>query len=327
MTRKELEKRCREEMQQNIPDREALWQRIENSLGEQPAHPDVPHIRVTHTARYAVTAAACLLFAAGGVILWGSGFHRMLDTAKNETADMAVQDQADEAYDAVADADVDPADAEMDLADEDMDFAPAAQDEVYDGDREANADKPADAPQAMPDMAADNDADAADNAGAADTPKADIPTTIRQGLQLYAQDPPFSEEQVLGDTQLFLKALVTDVTQGEQGLTYTLEAEETHRKGDMVGVGTLTLTSTTPYVMQQGHTYLLALREEGEGWALVCDSAPQIEQLSDGSLLVHPGWESLMPYITEELNAPDGSVLYHTDTDAADALFDAWLEY
>ena len=29
MTRKEIEKRCLEEMQQTIPDHEALWQKIE----------------------------------------------------------------------------------------------------------------------------------------------------------------------------------------------------------------------------------------------------------------------------------------------------------
>ena len=41
MTRHEAEQQCREALQQNIPDKEALWKRIEANLPAQPAQQPV----------------------------------------------------------------------------------------------------------------------------------------------------------------------------------------------------------------------------------------------------------------------------------------------
>ena len=89
MTRKELEKRCREEMQQNIPDRDALWSRIEQGLPERkepiPA-PEKPRIRMQQVYRVMLTAACLMLVvAAGGVVTALGGMNRM-ETAKSDNA-------------------------------------------------------------------------------------------------------------------------------------------------------------------------------------------------------------------------------------------------
>ncbi len=65
MTRKEIEKRCREEMQQNIPDREALWQKIEANLPEQPVNQKSQISMIAF--RRILGAAACFLLITVGL--------------------------------------------------------------------------------------------------------------------------------------------------------------------------------------------------------------------------------------------------------------------
>ena len=86
MTRKDIEKRCRVAMEQNLPDKDALWMRIESSLPEQSAPPaaeEKPKRKISVIYR-TVAAAACFLFVAGGVMLFG--INRI---PHNKTAEMA----------------------------------------------------------------------------------------------------------------------------------------------------------------------------------------------------------------------------------------------
>ena len=70
MTRKEIEKRCREEMQQNIPDKDALWQKIESQLPEQKPiiQPQKPVIKM-HTFYRVMAGVACFMFVLAGASL------------------------------------------------------------------------------------------------------------------------------------------------------------------------------------------------------------------------------------------------------------------
>ena len=66
MTRKEIEKRCLEEMQQTIPDHEALWQKIEAQLPPQDSqNQKASPIRMQSIRRF-MTIAACLLVTVTG---------------------------------------------------------------------------------------------------------------------------------------------------------------------------------------------------------------------------------------------------------------------
>ncbi|MDE7121587.1 MAG: hypothetical protein K2O42_05445, partial [Oscillospiraceae bacterium] len=63
MTRKETEQKCREMMQENIPDKEALWLKIESGLIQE-QQPEIP-ARHSHSSvvmmRRILTLAACFL--------------------------------------------------------------------------------------------------------------------------------------------------------------------------------------------------------------------------------------------------------------------------
>lgn len=65
MTRKELEQQMKTEMQQNIPDKEALWLKIEQQLPEQSV--SVEQKRISHSGRKWLSLAACLLLVFAGV--------------------------------------------------------------------------------------------------------------------------------------------------------------------------------------------------------------------------------------------------------------------
>lgn len=100
MTNKDTERLVRGHMQQTIPDKDALWNKIESNL---PAQPEMPRIRKSsgrHITRI-IGAAACFLLVIGGVGVWSAlgGGHF---AARNETM---MPDQADVANeDACADA-------------------------------------------------------------------------------------------------------------------------------------------------------------------------------------------------------------------------------
>ncbi len=75
MTRKQIEKRCMEEMQQNIPDSEALWQRISANLPEQQTaeEPVQKPIRMTGARRMLTLAASFLIVLSGAYLFTQPG--------------------------------------------------------------------------------------------------------------------------------------------------------------------------------------------------------------------------------------------------------------
>ncbi len=67
MTKKQIEEKLHQEMYQNIPDKNALWQKIENRLPEQPVSQPVRRSISITPGRKFLTAAACFLLILAGL--------------------------------------------------------------------------------------------------------------------------------------------------------------------------------------------------------------------------------------------------------------------
>lgn len=102
MTRKEIEKRCLEEMQQTIPDTEALWQRIETQLPQQEVKEEVKPkspIRM-HKIRPIMTIAACVAIVVSLSSIAGRiSIQNIFENISNKTSNLmdtnhAVKDEA-----------------------------------------------------------------------------------------------------------------------------------------------------------------------------------------------------------------------------------------
>lgn len=116
MTRKETEQMVRRTVRETIPDREALWARIEADLpDEQQIAPEPPRIVRRRTYRM-IAAAACFVLVIGGVgvvaSMTGRNFedspmHSAIQLNKNEKTAMENADKTNDAvmedYDLAAD--------------------------------------------------------------------------------------------------------------------------------------------------------------------------------------------------------------------------------
>ncbi len=94
MTRKDIEKRCLEEMQQTIPDSEALWQRIEEQL-PPPSDKQTAPIQMT-TFRRILAGAACLLLAVAGIRLFARMQRIPHESTSESTNSMMFMEAEDE---------------------------------------------------------------------------------------------------------------------------------------------------------------------------------------------------------------------------------------
>ncbi len=97
MTRKDIEKRCLEEMQQTIPDSEALWQRIEEQL-PSPSDKQTAPIHMT-TFRRILAGAACLLLAVAGIQVFAQMKHMPHENVTESTNSMIHMEAEDEPAD------------------------------------------------------------------------------------------------------------------------------------------------------------------------------------------------------------------------------------
>lgn len=106
MTRKETEQMVRRTVRETIPDREALWARIEADLpDEQQIAPEPPRIVRRRTYRM-IAAAACFVLVIGGVGVFASmtgrnfadsPMHSAIQLNKNEKTAMENADKTNEA--------------------------------------------------------------------------------------------------------------------------------------------------------------------------------------------------------------------------------------
>ncbi len=252
MTRKEIEKRCLEEMQQTIPDPEALWQRIEANLPEQAAEtPEKPVIHM-HRTRRIVTIAACLL-----LVITGARVLTQTNSLKNETS----SDHTNLREDAPA-----------------MDMQENAVEEWEE-----------------PMQTVNKDATSIRTYASLGLPTQQK-TFVRDAAKLTAGTQLFAEQSVLAQTECFVDVIVSDGRQSETTgeVVYLLEVVDAYGTDALTAGESFYLYSSTPYVLQPEHEYVLPLYASGtDEWQLVNASAPQIELTPDGEMIFHNGWHSL----------------------------------
>ncbi len=278
MTRKEIEERCRKEMQQSIPDREALWQRIEAGLPQQEA-PKPQSIRRTSSGmkvfRSVLTAAACLLIVVAGVGVVGGRLQNA--TAPAEDKEQVQQEHFDEF----------------------MNEAPA--DEQAGEEMKEENEGVMQNPQTEP-----------IRYESLHFPPAEEQVHLDSTAKPSGGGQLFSEAQVLADSECLVIGTIAGGTQdSEDGhMLYFFRTEQVY--GDAsIGTGeTITVRSDNPYLMQSGHQYLLGLRYEDNFWRTSCDSAPQPEFTADGQAVYHNGWQSFRQdgeqrLICEQFSAED----------------------
>lgn len=293
MTRKEIEKKCREQMQQNIPDKDALWARIEDNLPEQkPALQPKPHIQRSILHR-TMAAAACFLFVAAGVSLWSN--QKKIETNDTAPSNSDMQSNHYMAPELSGD------DADEEADGDAFDYHHAAGDEA---EAEAPADAPADAENSPSGMLTYADLDVPHGASIAGSIQTEL---------LGADGQYFSETDVLADTDCFVDVIVQesgqDVQTGE--MVYTLEVVDVYG-ADVPEYDTLYIFTSSPYLLETEHEYVLPLRHtsSAEQWALSYSCAPQIERTRDNQVLCHNGWYSLMnddckPVLCDSYGADD----------------------
>ncbi|MBR3630752.1 MAG: hypothetical protein IKN55_09855 [Oscillospiraceae bacterium] len=329
MTRKEIEKRCREAMEQNLPDKDALWMRIESRLPEQSAPPaeEKPKRKISVIYR-TVAAAACLLFVAGGVML--VSMHRIphMETANkaapslNGNQDFAGE-MADEAKQEAAMEELAPATPKSDQFVSDVQEAAPAQADLAPEHEAGNVEgvrSPEEAEEEILRYTSLQVPQTADVAANTDRSK------------LRVTDTAFDETAVLKATTLLVRAEVLSGTQdsGTGIMHYTLALRDCYNTGEQPDAE-FTLENSSPYLLEAGHVYLLPLARTEDGWSLSFADAPQIEVTLDGRMLCHSGWQSLLqngctPVQCEPQTEDDAfyDKMYLTNDTNPDALIYVW---
>ncbi len=259
MTRKEIEQKCREMMQENIPDKEALWMKIESGLIQE-QQPDIParhsHISVVMMRRI-LTMAACLLLVFGGLRMYHN--RENLQSEKSEKSEIA----ENYGYDADADADCDA------VAD---DYETAAPAESIKNSQEK-------AILRYQDLQILNNQEIRENADLS---------------RLGVQDVYFNESDILSKTELFLDVQVLNGYQNQETgeMQYILKVLDVY--GGDLEISEFVMTSRSAYVLEKNHEYVLPVYQASGNWNLVYECAPQIEKTQDHQIIFPNGWQSVM---------------------------------
>ncbi|MBQ8011567.1 MAG: hypothetical protein IJ265_08440 [Oscillospiraceae bacterium] len=265
MTRKEIEKRCLEEMQQTIPDHEALWQKIEAQLPPQDSqNQKASPIRMQSFRRF-MTIAACLLVTVTGayVLTRQSGMENAVKHEQSDTANehMDAPEQEGEHF----------------APNQPEDFTPI---------------------ETLP----------PENSGirtyaSLGLPVSDTAVHVPDPDKLTAGTQLFHEESVLAKTECFVDVIVYSGNQSpETGqMVYLLEVVDVYGTDAFAAGETFWMHSSSPYVLQKDHEYVLPLYQNEFHWELVNESAPQIELTADGEAVYHNGWKSLESEASEPL--------------------------
>ena len=104
----------------------------------------------------------------------------------------------------------------------------------------------------------------------------------------------FVEKDVLADTQLFADVMVINATFENDKAVYDLQVNDVYTKEGTLSFENITITSSSPYILQKNREYLLPLRKNNNGdYTIVFENAPQIELTLDGGMVFQNGWDSL----------------------------------
>ncbi len=259
--------------EQNAPDMDALWERIERGLDEKNADTvsGVTSKPVRKYIGFGKIAVPAALAAAIALVIIPAAFRGKSsdmsydsgNSIMNEAAiDSSVQ-YADE--DGYVDVDVENGEDEADITIpaterylpetvmyEELELEPVVYDE------------------------AEESAPAYDGSEAA-------PSVKTSG------DDFFVEANVLIHTDVIVNAYVDRVYSRGETVCYELTAEN----ADTNETENITLESATPYRLLENRSYVLPLKFDGGTYSLVFENAPQIEVTLDGGLIFHNGWVTL----------------------------------
>lgn len=112
---------------------------------------------------------------------------------------------------------------------------------------------------------------------------ADMPSGETSG------DEFFVEANVLIHTDIIVNAYVDRAYSRGGTVCYELTAEN----ADTRETESITVESATPYRLLENRSYLLPLTVNGDGYSLAFENAPQIEFTLDGGMIFHNGWVTL----------------------------------
>ncbi|MBE6877013.1 MAG: hypothetical protein E7496_09925 [Ruminococcus sp.] len=255
MTKKEIEERLQEEMHQNIPDKDALWQKIENRLPEQPvSQPIKRNIRMTSGSRF-MTVAACFLLVIAGMRFFSTV--RNLNQPTETTAENSAV-PADEA----------------------------------DNEGIALEDNHADA---VPEQSAESDKNTENQEilkyQNLHLPQGENIASQVNLSRLGTDGEYFSEDEILAKTSLFIDVKILEGAQNPDSgkMEYTLQILDVY--GGELDAETITLETSSAYILEQNHEYVLPVTAD---CSLAYECAPQIEKTQDNKLIIPNGWYTLM---------------------------------
>ncbi|MDE6762825.1 MAG: hypothetical protein K2J73_04005 [Oscillospiraceae bacterium] len=259
--------------EQNAPDMDALWERIERGLDEKNSE-DISGVTsspVKKSITFRKTALRAALAAAAVLIMLPAAFQTAFRGVN--TSDMA----AGSGGNMQNSAEVNPAAPNVD------------QEAAYDAAESENGYD-------------DSDFDG----GAAETVPSDenisVGTVLYESLNLApaeaVEDVPtgetsgddfFVEANVLIHTDVIVNAYVDRAYSRGGTVCYELTAEN----ADTRETENITIESATPYRLLENRSYVLPLKNDGEGYSLAFENAPQIEITLDGGIIFHNGWVTL----------------------------------
>ncbi|MBR1528156.1 MAG: hypothetical protein IJ642_02495 [Oscillospiraceae bacterium] len=255
MTKKEIEERLCQEMQQNIPDKDALWQRIESSLPEQPVSQPVRRKIHMSAGKGFLTIAACLVLTVAGM--------QYLKTNKSEHT--------------MTESSAAPA-AEAGIAEE------AAND---------NAAMPEEAAEALG-SAEDSEISEFSGMLNYQNLNILHNRTIASQVNLSrlgTDGEYFSEDEILQHTEFFIDVRILDGYQDSESgnMHYTLQILDVY--GSDLNLSEIELETGSAYILEQNHEYVLPVTADLN---LAYECAPQIEKTQDENLIIPNGWYTLM---------------------------------
>ncbi len=272
MTRKEIEEMCRKEMQQEMQDKEALWQRIEAQLPPKTPAAEVPAASPIsmNGLRRVLTLAACFMLVVAGVTVYTklSPLKEANNTVQSDDSTNPTSEQKHEQED----------------------------------ERTEEAEEPSEPEQTTELLRYEELAFSADS----------HEPVVLDASRLGTQGSYFAENDVLERTDCFVevRVLVGSQNPDDGCMNYTMEVQEIYGE-DNFRSDTLVITTESAYLLEIGHQYLLPVQQAENGmWQLSYACAPQLELTEDGGIVYHSGWHSLrqaaeQPLQYEKVHADD----------------------
>lgn len=148
-----------------------------------------------------------------------------------------------------------------------------------------------------------------------------------------AGDEYFVERKVLEQTDYFADVTVeqADISSAKE-VSYVLTVNRLISKYGEENESSITLTCTSPYILQQNREYLIPLKYQDGQWSMVFENAPQIEITLNREIVFQNGWESLdegSQWVKKDKVSEDDFYydrMRYSSEDDLQRLFNSWYE-